>query len=77
VIVQDTGIGDVLPCGEGLLTFHTPEEACECLDMVKSEPERHGRAVRWIAESHFDSSRVLTELLQTAVAAADGGRRVS
>lgn len=63
VIAQDTGIGGLLPTGEGLLTFTTPDEAAAAVEEVFADPARHARAARAIAEEHFDSDRVLGRLL--------------
>jgi glycosyltransferase involved in cell wall biosynthesis len=63
-VVQDTGVGDRLPIGDGLLTFTTPEEAAAAIDAVEREYERHSDAARAIAEEHFDSDRVLGRLLE-------------
>ena len=46
VVAQDTGFGDSLPVGEGLLGFATAEEAAAAVAAVESDPERHGRAAR-------------------------------
>lgn len=59
VVQQDTGFGDVLPCGEGLFAVSTVEEAAAALDAVLTDPIRHGRAAREIAEEHLDSTKVL------------------
>jgi hypothetical protein len=63
VVVQDTGFGSWITPGEGLLTFSTPEEAVAALEEVLVNPEAHGRAARNLAESHFASGVVLTEML--------------
>jgi hypothetical protein len=62
-VVQDTGLADRYPTGEGLLTFATLEEATAAIDGVAREPRRHARAARAIAEEHFDSDKVLGRLL--------------
>ncbi len=63
-IVQDTGVGDTLPVGEGLLTFRTLDEAVERVQEVMEEPERHRKAARGLAEEHLDSDVVLCRLLE-------------
>ena len=63
VIVQDTGFGDRLPVGEGLLTFATLDEAAAALRAVAADYPRHCAAARRIAEEYFDSDTVLTRLL--------------
>jgi glycosyltransferase involved in cell wall biosynthesis len=64
VVVQDTGVGDRLPTGDGLLAFTTPEEAAAAIDAVERDYDRHADAARAVAEEHFDSDRVLTRLLE-------------
>jgi hypothetical protein len=63
VVTQDTGWSKHLPSGEGLLAFDDVEGAAQALRRVESDPARHARAARAIAEEHFDSARVLTSLL--------------
>ena len=63
VITQDTGFSDVLPCGEGLLAFGTPEQAVDALRAVAAELPRHSRAARAIAHDHFRAEVVLPRLL--------------
>jgi hypothetical protein len=64
VLAQDTGFGDVLPTGEGLLAFTTVDDAVAGIEALREEPERHARAARRIAEEHLDSDRVLGRLLE-------------
>lgn len=64
VVAQETGFGDFLPTGEGLLAFETAEQAAEALDRVAADYPRHRRAARELAEAHFDSDRVLGSLLE-------------
>lgn len=63
VIVQDTGIRNLYPTGEGLLTFTTLDEATAAVEEVATNYQRHARAAREIAEAHFDSDKVLCQLL--------------
>ena len=62
-LVQDTGLGDLLPLGEGLLAFSSPEEAAEGVARIQAEPARHARAARALAEEHLAAERVLPALL--------------
>jgi hypothetical protein len=66
VVLQSTGFEDVLPTGEGLLSFQTLEQAAEALARVRADYARHSRAAREIAREHLDSERVLPRLLQAA-----------
>ena len=49
VVVQDTGFRDVLPVGEGVLAFATPEEAADAVRAVEGDYARHSRAARELA----------------------------
>jgi len=62
-IVQDTGLGEHLPRGMGLLTFQTPEEAAAAIADVRSNYSSHARAARAIAEQYFESSKVLGDFV--------------
>jgi hypothetical protein len=63
-LVQDTGIGDRLPSGEGLLTFSDPEGAAAGARQIVADPALHAEAARRTAEDHLDSDRVLGRLLE-------------
>lgn len=63
VIVQDTGFSEIIPSGEGLLTFTNFEEAAEAFRRVESDYPRHQAAARKIAEEHFSADIVLTDML--------------
>lgn len=64
VVAQETGYGAHLPTGEGLLAFATLEQAIGAVEEVRSDPARHHRAARAIAEEHFDATRVLGHLAE-------------
>ena len=66
VVVQDTGFSKVLPVGQGVLAFTTGEEAAASLDAVEADYDRHRRAARELADSHFEARVVLTDLLRQA-----------
>ena len=68
VIVQDTGFGEVLPTGLGIVPFSTPTEAAIALRTVEANYSKHSQAARDIAEAYFDSSSVLNRLLESAFA---------
>jgi hypothetical protein len=63
VVARDTGLGDLYPTGEGLLTFSTLDEARQCVEDIVRDTAGHSRAARRIAVDHFDSDKVLTDLL--------------
>src|SRR5262249_28024488 len=64
VIAQDTGFSRFLPSGEGLVAFETLDEARAAVLEVHSDWRRHSLVAREIAETCFDSDRVLTRLLE-------------
>jgi hypothetical protein len=66
-LVQDTGIGDRYPVGEGLLTFRTPDEAVAGAEAIAADYRGHSQAARALAEAHFDSDRVLGRFLEAAL----------
>ena len=63
VLLQDTGLEDTLPVGEGLVPFETPEDAAAGADHIASDYDAHARAARRLAVEHFDSDRVLGRFL--------------
>jgi hypothetical protein len=67
VLIEDTGLSDWLPIGDGLLTFTRPESALEAIDRVNSQYEHHRRVARGIAERFFDASEVLTDFVEAAI----------
>lgn len=71
VVVQDTGFTAVLPVGEGILPFKTPEEAAAAVREVEAHYTRHAKAARAIAEEYFDSNKILGRLIEEALS-SDG-----
>jgi hypothetical protein len=65
-VVQDTGWTAHLPSGEGLISFHTPDEALAGIDCINGDYARHARRAAEIAREHFESGRVLTRLVDEA-----------
>lgn len=68
VVAQQTGFGDVLPLGEGLIAFRTLDGAVQGIREVERDYDRHSRAARLIAEEYFDSAKVLDRLVEEAMA---------
>jgi hypothetical protein len=56
-----------LPAGEGIVTFANLEEAAASVQEVQADYPRHSKAARAIAETYFDSSKVLSRLLDQAM----------
>jgi hypothetical protein len=67
VIAQETGFGDVLPTGEGLLSFTTLDEAVAAVREVDGDHLRHSKAARALAEEYFDAAKVLTSLVERSL----------
>jgi len=63
VVLQDTGFGEHLPCGEGLFAVASPEEAADAVARVAREPARHSAAARAVAREHLDAGVVLPRFL--------------
>jgi len=68
VLVEDTGIADFLPVGEGVLTFDDPDAAAAGIEEINRDYERHRRAARRLAQDYFSADRVLPRLVEEALA---------
>lgn len=68
VLARDTGLGSLYPCGDGLVTFTTLDEAAAGVELIAADYPRHCRTARDIAATHFDSDRVLTRFLADVLA---------
>ncbi|MEO5904836.1 MAG: glycosyltransferase, partial [Gemmatimonadaceae bacterium] len=66
VLHQDTGCGDWLPTGEGVLLFSDMDTVLECLRSIEDEYERHARAARALAEEYFEAGTVVGRMLDDA-----------
>ena len=64
VVVQDTGFSEFLPAGQGLLAFSSLQEAVDAIKSVERDYETHKEAAREVARKHFDSDKVLGDLLR-------------
>jgi hypothetical protein len=67
VVVQDTGLRDWLPVGQGLVCFQTVTEAVEAVADVQQHYSEHRVAARRIAEEYFSTERVLPTLIEQAL----------
>lgn len=63
VVMQDTGFSEHLPCGEGLFAVANVHEAADAIREIESDYERHSRAARSLAETHFAAELVLGRLM--------------
>jgi hypothetical protein len=64
VVAQDTGFGDALPTGAGLLAYTDVASAAAAIEAVEGSLEAHRRAARELAAEHLDAARVLPTLLE-------------
>jgi glycosyltransferase involved in cell wall biosynthesis len=64
VVAQDTGFGEHLPTGDGLLRFRAPDEVAAGVEELRADYPSLRRAARAIAEELLDSDRVLERLLE-------------
>jgi hypothetical protein len=67
-VVQHTGPSRFLPDAAGLFRFRTLEEAARHLDTVAEDYEPHARLARALAEEYFDARKVVTRVLERALA---------
>jgi hypothetical protein len=68
VVAQDTGFSSWLPTGRGLLAFDDVDQAAAAVEDVVADYDRHCRDARALAVEHFDSRKVLADLVERAVA---------
>jgi hypothetical protein len=66
VIAQDTGFANHIPAGRGLFAVSSVEEAVDAIDLIEHGIDDHSRAAREIATEYFESSRVLSALIERA-----------
>lgn len=66
-VVQHTGPSR-FPDAEGLFRFRSIDEAVRALAAVEADYERHCRLARALAEEYFDGRRVVTRILERALA---------
>jgi hypothetical protein len=64
VVVQDTGFQKLLPTGNGLFAVNSVEEAAEAIRSIKKDYTHHAKSAREIALEHFDSTRILSKMLE-------------
>lgn len=70
VLTQQTGFSDWLETGAGLLAFDTFDDVLAGMGKIDGDYERHCRAARGLAEAFFDARKVLTDLVERALASA-------
>ena len=62
-LVQDTGFTLNIPAGEGLVPFRTLDEAVQGAESILRDYDLHSRKARELAETYFDSDKVLGKLI--------------
>lgn len=62
-VVQDTGLEQALPLGDGLLAFKTVSEAANCARDVVARYQTHREAARALAQEFFSPEAALAPLL--------------
>lgn len=73
VVAQDTGFGEALSVGEGLLSFASLEGAIAAVEEVRRRPALHARRAREIAVEQLDSRKVLSRMLRRLDPAGGAG----
>ncbi len=63
VLLQETGLGEHFPVGDGLVTFDSLAGARDGAARIGADYDAHAAAARAIAEEYFDSDLVLGRLL--------------
>jgi hypothetical protein len=66
LVVEDTGIDNDLPIGEGLVIFRDLEDAVEGIAQINADYEHHRRGARRLAEDYFSTEKVLPRMLELA-----------
>jgi hypothetical protein len=66
VVFEDTGIGDRLPTGVGLVLFRELDEAVAAVNEIDRDWGRHSRAARELAEEFLDARRCLPAMLDAS-----------
>ena len=67
VLVQETGFSDWMNTGAGVLVFNSPNDAIAGIEQIQQNYALHCEAAQAVAEAYFDSSTVLTVLLERAL----------
>ena len=67
VLIEDTGLRDWLPVGEGVVTFENSEQAVAGVDELNCRYEFHREAARKLAENVFSTEKVLPRFLDAAM----------
>jgi len=64
LVLEDAGMGDLLPSGAGVHFFSSIDEAADACERVIRDFANQQRLARRLAEEYFDSAVVIGQLLQ-------------
>lgn len=67
VVLQDTGLSDWLPLGQGVHAFTDPDGAVRALEVVREDAAHQAKAARQLAEDVFATDVVLPRMLSDLV----------
>jgi hypothetical protein len=67
VLIEDTGLRDWLPVGQGVVTFSNLAQAVAGVEEINSRYELHREAARRLAENVFSTEKVLPPFLDAAM----------
>ncbi len=66
VLAEDTGFSDVLPTGEGLLSFRDMDSALAGVTEITVNYARHSRRARELAVEYMSADKVLEEMIDAS-----------
>ena len=72
VLAQATGFERMLPTGEGVVTFETPDDAVAGAERIRADPVAHSDAALAFVREHLDYRRVLPEVLERCMDETSG-----
>ena len=72
VVVEDTGFGNAIEVGRGILSFRDAKDAVDAVESVVADYDVHCKQARGLVQEYFDSARVLGRLLDRLQAAPSG-----
>jgi len=67
VLIEDTGLSDWLPVGEGVVTFTNLAGAAKGVEQINGQYDLHRQAARRIAEQFFATEQVLPRFIEAAM----------
>jgi hypothetical protein len=76
-LVQDTGFSEWLRGGEGVVAFTNLNEAIAGAERIISQYQLHCTVARQIAETHFDSTKVIDGLLSNCFSWVEKSERLT